>query len=261
MHAHIEGDGPAVVLLHGQPGSHRDWRRVTKRLKRTHRVIAVDRSGYGDASREQAGGFADNADDLAQLLDEHGIDRVTVVGHSWGGGAALAFAQRHPQRVAALVLVAAAGTSEALTPGDTILGWPVLGPVVAFGLFRHIAPRFARWWPRFAGSRLSPAHSAEVASEVRTWRRRPTWRSFLTEQRAMLRETAEVEERLGDVAVPTTVVVGDRDRVIRASAGERLAEGIPGARVRVVEGAGHLLPLERPDVLAEAIRDASASGG
>lgn len=257
MRAHVEGEGPAVVLLHGQPGSHRDWRRVTKRLRRTHRVIAVDRSGYGDAARDRAGGFADNADDLALLLDEYGVDQATVVGHSWGGGAALSFAQRHPQRVAALVLVAAVGTSEALTPGDTVLGLPVLGPLAAFAFFRHIAPRLARRWARMSGSTLSPAHSAELVSEVRTWRARPVWRSFLTEQRAMLRETAGVEERLGDVGVPTTVVMGDRDRVIRTSAGERLAALIPGARVTVVAGAGHLLPLERPDELAEAIRTAA----
>lgn len=257
MRAHVVGDGPAVVLLHGQPGSHRDWRRVTKRLAGDHRVIAVDRPGYGAARDEPPGGFADNADDLARLLDRYGVEQATVVGHSWGGGAALSFAQRHPERVAALVLVAAAGTNDALSFGDTVLGLPVVGPLLALVTLRHVAPRFARWWVRLSGSSLSPAHSAEMASEVRTWRRRAPWRAFLAEQRAMLRETAEVEEHLGEVHVPTTVVYGDRDRVVRASVGERLAALIPGARVRVVAGAGHLLPIERPDALAEAIRDAA----
>jgi pimeloyl-ACP methyl ester carboxylesterase len=257
VRAHVAGDGPPVVLLHGQPGSHRDWRRVTKRLARTHRVYAVDRPGYGDAGSERPGGFADNADDLARMLDDYGVERATVVGHSWGGGAALAFAQRHPDRVAALVLVAAAGTNEALSTGDTVLGWPVLGPLLAFGAFRHLAPRFPRLWRRLSGSRLSPRHSAEVDSEVRSWGRTPLWRTFLAEQRAMLRETAEVEERLGEVTVPTTVVVGERDRVIPSAAGAHLASAIPGATVRVVKGAGHLLPVERPDALADAIRDAA----
>ncbi|MDQ1710884.1 MAG: hypothetical protein QOE45_334 [Frankiaceae bacterium] len=256
MRAHIAGDGPAVVLLHGQPGSHRDWRRVTTRLSRTHRVFAVDRSGYGDAAREEPGGFAANADDLVRLLDEHGIDRATVVGHSWGGGAALSFAQRHPERVAALVLVAAAGTSDALSVGDAFLGLPVVGPLVALGMFRYVAPRFARTWLRLSGSRLSPAHSAESAAEVRAWRGRPMWRTFLAEQRAMLREAAGVAEHLGDVTAPTTVVIGDRDRVVRPRVGESLAAAIPGAHVRHVPGGGHLLPLEHPDALAEAIRAA-----
>ena len=254
MRAHVAGEGPAVVLLHGQPGSHRDWRRVTKRLARTHRVIAVDRPGYGDAARERPGGFADNADDLARLLDEHGIDQATVVGHSWGGGAALSFAQRYPQRVAALVLVAAAGTTEALTPGDAVLGAPVLGPLLALGFFRY-ASRLARLVPRLTGSRLSPAHAAEVRESMRRSSR--TWRSFVTEQRAMLREAPEVSSHLGDVTAPTTVVYGDRDRVVPPSVGERLAEALPNARVHRVEGAGHLLPIEHPDALAEAIRRAT----
>jgi 3-oxoadipate enol-lactonase len=256
MRAHIAGQGPPVVLLHGQPGSHRDWRRVTKRLIPTHRVIAVDRAGYGDASRERAGGFADTADDLARLLDEQGIERATVVGHSWGGGAALSFAQRHPDRVAALVLVAAAGTTEALSLGDSLLGLPVVGPLAAFGVFRWGAPRLVRPWLRLRRSRLSPAHSAEVVAEVRTWRWRPTWRSFLTEQRALLREAPDVSERLGDVAAPTTVVVGERDRVVRPSVGEHLAAAIPGAQVHRIAGAGHMLPQEHPDELAAAIRAA-----
>jgi pimeloyl-ACP methyl ester carboxylesterase len=256
MQAHIAGDGPAVVLLHGQPGSHRDWRRVTKRLSRTHRVFAVDRAGYGDASREQPGGFADNADELVRLLDEHGIDRATVVGHSWGGGAALSFAQRHPERVAALVLVAAAGTSDALSAGDAFLGLPVVGPLVALGMIRYVAPRFAGTWLRMSGSRLSPAHSAESAAEVRTWRRRPPWRAFLAEQRAMLREAPGLGEHLGDVTAPTTVVIGERDRVVRPHVGESLAAAIPGSHIRRVPGAGHLLPLEHPDALTDAIRAA-----
>jgi pimeloyl-ACP methyl ester carboxylesterase len=259
MRAHVAGAGPAVVLLHGQPGSHRDWRRVTRRLARTHRVIAVDRPGYGDASRERARGFAGNADDLAELLDEYGVERATVVGHSWGGGAALSFAVRHPDRVAALVLVAAVGTSEALSAGDTVLGLPVLGPLIALGFFRYVAPRFARLWVR-RGTGMSAADARAVTDEVRSWRRRPTWRTFLTEQRAMLREAEEVEERLGDVTAPTTVVVGDRDRVVRPEVGERIAAAIPNARVRIVPGGGHLLPFEHPDALADAIRDAIPPG-
>lgn len=258
MRAHVAGEGPAVVLLHGQPGSHRDWRRVTKRLARTHRVLAVDRSGYGAASREPAGGFADNADDLARLLDEYGIDRATVVGHSWGGGAALSFAERHPERVAALVLVAAAGTSEALSAGDTVLGLPVIGPLFALAFFRYIAPRFVRLWVRIAGTRLSPAHAAEMSDEVRSWRRRPTWRSFLTEQRAMLREAPGVQQHLGDVTAPTTVVVGGRDKVVRPEVGERLAAAIPGARLTRLPDAGHLIPQEHPDLLVRTIRDAAS---
>jgi pimeloyl-ACP methyl ester carboxylesterase len=241
------------VLLHGQPGSHRDWRRVTKRLVRTHRVLAVDRDGYGDASDDPAGGFADNADALARLLDVYGIDRATVVGHSWGGGAALSFAQRHPARVAALVLVAAAGTTDALSPGDALLGAPVLGPMLAYGFFR-CAARLRRLVPRLTGSRLSPAHSAEVAESMR--RSRWTWRSFVTEQRALLREAPGVEEHLGDITAPTTVVVGDRDRVVRREVGEHLAARLPNSRIHVVTGAGHLLPIEHPDALAAAIRDA-----
>jgi pimeloyl-ACP methyl ester carboxylesterase len=78
-----------VVLLHGQPGSAADWQQVASRLPEALRVVALDRPGYG-ASRQGAGGFAVNARAVLAELDARGIERAVLVGHSYGGGVALA---------------------------------------------------------------------------------------------------------------------------------------------------------------------------
>ena len=96
-----------VVLLHGQPGSGADWQQVADRLPDGLGVLAPDRPGYG-ASPQPAGGFAAGARAVVAEMDSRGIDRAVLVGHSYGGGVALATAQRAPERVEALILLASA---------------------------------------------------------------------------------------------------------------------------------------------------------
>lgn len=259
MRGVLDGDsGPVVVLLHGQPGGALDWAPVVARLRGDHRVLAVDRPGYASAGGADATGFRGNADGLAELLDTLGVEEATVVGHSWGGGVALAFALRHPQRVAGLVLVSAVGSPSALSRLDTVLAAPVLGAAVSLVVYRLLAPRVVRRWLRRVGGGLDPDHAAAIAADVSAWRRQPTWRSVLVEQRAMVRRTARLWGQLSDVAVPTTVLVGTDDTTVPPRAAADLAGRIPGARLHAVPGGTHRLPQEQPDVVAAAVRAMTA---
>jgi pimeloyl-ACP methyl ester carboxylesterase len=251
MEAVDEGDGPPVLLLHGQPGWRHDWDAVMARLLPTHRVIVPDRPGYG-LTGGAAHGIAANADDAVALLDRLGIARVTVAGHSWGGGVALSMAERHPDRVHALVLVASIGVESALGPLDRVLAAPVAGDALAwvgfhvFGrllLIRRVQSVVAAIEPRLG-------HVAAVADH---WRTGPVWRTFVAEQRAMVAETPALAAGLGSVRVPTTVLVGTRDAIIPPASSEELARAIPGAELERIARHGHLLLLEAPERVADAI--------
>ncbi|MFL5886032.1 MAG: alpha/beta fold hydrolase, partial [Thermoleophilaceae bacterium] len=91
-----DGSGPAVLLVHGQPGTGADWAGVARALRDRFRVIVPDRPGYGSTGG-RAAGIADNADALAGMLVDRGVDSAIVAGHSWGAGVAIALAERHPQ--------------------------------------------------------------------------------------------------------------------------------------------------------------------
>ena len=101
------GAGPAVLLVHGQPGSRADWLGLVPLLSEDFRVLSVDRPGYGTSGGE-AVGLLENAEQLGKLLVERNALGATVVGHSLGAGIALAMAERS-LGVGALVLVGAAG--------------------------------------------------------------------------------------------------------------------------------------------------------
>ena len=101
------GDGPAVLFIHGLTNSSRSWARLVDTLNMDHRILAPDLYGHGASARPMGDySLSAHAATLRDLLDRLGIDQVTLVGHSLGGGIALQFCYLFPERVSRLVLVA-----------------------------------------------------------------------------------------------------------------------------------------------------------
>lgn len=250
------GAGPPVVLLHGQPGDHHDWDDVVAALGGGVRTLAPDRPGYGRTGGP-AGGFAANADALVGLLDERGLPGATLVGHSWGGGVAIAAAVRHPARVSGLVLVSSVGGDRSGSTLDRVLGAPVVGPMLAFGGLAALRAARVR---RLLAPVTAPGNPAAMESLPAGWL--SSWRSFVAEERGMLRELPALAGGLAGVVAPAVVVIGGADRVVPPASQERLAASLPGAQAVRVPGCGHLLPREAPDAVAAAIvQVALGSGG
>jgi len=216
------------------------------------RVIAPDRPGYGTTGG-RAIGIQANAELAMGLLDRLQIDRAVLVGHSWGGGIALAAALESPQRLCALVLVGPLAPTVLPSRLDRVFANRVIGPP---------ATRFG-FWGAGLGLTLPPlrrlAHIAAPAVEAERlkriaveWRDAGVWRSFHAEQRAFVEEMPALARRIPSLRVPTTIVTGNRDRICPPSQARKLASDLPNAKLIEVRG-GHLLPQQRPNVVADAI--------
>src|SRR5580693_5906174 len=244
-----------LVLLHGQPGSPADWQLVAGRLPAPLHAVAADRPGYG-SSRLPAGGFAVNARAVLDDLDSHGIARAVLVGHSYGGGVALSAASLAPGRVAAVVLLASVGPG-CVTGWDRLLAAPGAGRLCALVAWR-LTPWMAR--ARLAGIARRRGRPLRPDEHV-NWQiwgyagdgHLPLWNTFLTEQRALLRELDELEDALASVRAPVLVLADPQDSVVPFETARRLARALPHARLQLVEGAGHHLPRRAPAVVADAI--------
>ena len=248
-------DGHELVLLHGQPGSRADWQLLAGRMPAPLHAVATDRPGYG-ASRLPAGGFAANARAVLADLDSRGITRAVLVGHSYGGGVALSAASMAPGRVEAVVLLASVGPG-CLTIWDRLLAAPGAGPLCA-----QVAWRLTPWIARarlaaIARRRGRPLRLDEHVN-WQVWGHpahgyRPLWRTFLTEQRALMRELDELEHAIASVQAPVLVLADPKDTVVPFRTACRLARALPDARLMLVEGAGHHLPRRAHMVVADAI--------
>lgn len=254
------GGETAVVLLHGQPGTAGDWQWVLPLLEGRYTVVVPDRPGYGRTGGA-ATGFAGNADALAGLLDRLGLAQAVVVGHSWGGGVAVAFAGAHPERTKAMVLVSSVGPGGHLGWDDRLLALPVLGEALAAGVIGAAGYLLGRSRIQaVADRRLSGRARDAVASLTRlTGGGSAVWRSFVAEQRALVDELDQLSGVLGGIAVPTAVVHGRRDRLVPADVARANASAIPRSSLHILDGVGHLIPHDRPDAVAAAVDEVAAA--
>ena len=244
-------------MLHGQPGSGADWQQVAGLLPPALGVVALDRPGYG-ASRKPAGGFAYGARAVLAELDARGIGQAVLAGHSYGGGVALSVAALAPERVEALVLLASVGPG-CLTGWDRLLAAPVTGEVCAV----------TAWWltPWLARARLAALARRRgrpiTAGEDVNWHiwghahhdHGPLWRSFLTEQRALVHELPGLIASLPRVVQPVLLIADPHDTLIPVSTTHQLAAALPDTRVQLVSQIGHHLPRRGAPQIATAITD------
>jgi pimeloyl-ACP methyl ester carboxylesterase len=252
------GRGDPVLLVHGQPGLGSDWERVAERLS-DHRLLIVDRPGYGQ-SGDKTLSIEGNAEVLGDLVAELGAAPATVVGHSYGGGVAILLAARRPELVSGLVLVGSIGRADSVNGLDRVLAAPVVGEVVsAAGLLI-----LGRLLPRLRHVARSRHHAAidwlraslpdERYEPVSSQLGRRVWRSFVAEQRTLLREIGAVESALGSVRAPTVVISGAWDVVVAPSVSASIAASISGSELVSVARTGHFVPRDAPEVVASAVR-------
>lgn len=248
------GPGPAVVLLHGQPGSAHDWQWVLPGLDGKYAVVAPDRPGYGRTGGP-ATDLAGNVAAVIALLDEQGVDRAVVVGHSWAGAVALLAAATRSERVSGLVLVSSVGPGEHIGWDDRLLAVPVLGELIAATTIGGLGlvlgrSRIQALAERRLGGR---ARDAVVALTRLTAGGSSVWRSFVHEQRTLIDQLERLGPVLPHISVPVAVVHGRSDRLVPPAVAQSNASAIPGATLDLVEGVGHLIPHDRPERVVAAI--------
>ena len=251
-------DGPPVVLVHGFGGSTYSWRLTVPALAAAgYRVVALDLANFGLATKrwELDASHPAQARHVLAVMDELGIGRAVVVGHSMGGSVVAHLALTAPERVAGLVLVDAA-----VVPAGS--GRGLAGELVAGALrvdpFRRLARQVVRrvvdedrLTEILASAYSDPAFvTPEVADGYLDQIRTEDWDLALM---AVIRDQGRnaLPAQLGTVTVPTLVVWGAVDPWIALARGEALAAAIPGARLVAIPGAGHL-PFEEDPAAFEA---------
>ncbi len=245
------GEGPPVLFVHGLSGSWPNWLEQLPVFARTHRVIALDLPGFGNSPMPtwdiSISAYARTLDALLDALD---VDAAAVVGNSMGGFVSAELAINFPQRVERLVLVSAAGLSTYHDPRGTralarlrrmerLVGAQV-GWVASHA---DLVARRARL--RDATFGLVARHPSRLPAALVAEQLRGAGKpGFLQGLHANL--DYDFSHRLPEIACPTLIVWGDRDRVITARDADRFAELIPGARKVLFEDTGHVAMLERP---------------
>ncbi len=236
-----------LMCLHGISSNSASWRYQLAGLSDRYRVIAWDAPGYG-GSDDPPGGYPLSwlSDSLADLLDELGLEKVVVVGLSMGGVVAQEFAGHYPARLSALVLADTNTGGGARPPDERKARLDARLKAIETLTPREIARQRA---PALLSPQAPPALLAEVEDMIA--RLHPVG----YRQAAIALDGADTRPVLAQIAVPTLVLWGEHDSITPRPEAQTLYEGIPQAQFEIIQGAGHLSNLEKPERFNQALRD------
>ncbi|MEU4092396.1 alpha/beta fold hydrolase [Streptomyces sp. NPDC026673] len=234
-------DAPVLVLGPSLGTTWHMWDRQIPELTRHWRVLRYDLPGHGGAPADPAASTDELADRLLRTLDEAGVERFGYAGCAFGGAIGTRLALRAPQRLASLALISSAarfGTPDA---------WRQLGVVVRANGLEQIARSAPERWFAPAFQAAQPAivdWAVQMARAVDP-------ECYIAACEALAAHDARAE--LGGIAVPTLVLGGAEDQVTPPADARALVAGIPDARLAVVPGASHLVPVEQPAAVGELL--------
>lgn len=245
LELHVEqrgAGGPTLVFLHYWGGSSRTWQHVVDALSPDYRTVAIDQRGWGKSAAPEAGyALSDLADDVLAVLDALGLESYILVGHSMGGKAAQLAASRRPRGLAGLVLVAPAPPTPLALPLDARQGM-----VHAYDSRESIVATVQQV---LAPNGLSDGDLDTVIADslAGAGPAKAAWPLATSQE--------DITAAVPKIDVPVIVISGEHDRVDPPEVLRRaLLPRIPQARLAVLPGRGHLLPLEAPADLTSIIK-------
>jgi pimeloyl-ACP methyl ester carboxylesterase len=240
----FDSSQPTIVLLHGAGLDHTTWALHSRWFAHHgYGVLAPDLPGHGRSAGAPLPAIADMADWTAGLLDAAGVAKARLVGHSMGSLIALETAARHPAKVSALGLI---GTAATMMVGPELLN--------AAEANDHGAVDMVSIWglgyQAELGGSLAPGLWMHGGAQRVLEQGRP---GVLFNDLSACNAYRNALAAAAKITVPTTLVLGERDMMTPAKAGQALAAALPNSRTVVLRGAGHMMMAERPDELLAAL--------
>jgi len=230
-----EGVGDPLVLIHAGIADARMWQPQVDRFAGEWRMVRPDLRGFGKTAHSE-GGYR-HATDLVELFDDLGLPSAVVVGASMGGGVAIDFVLEEPDLVRGLVLIGPTYDGFHFLDEELFDQWRLLTDIYEAGRLDEAAALEADIW---LGMNASPEVKRAVIEMVR-----------LSYDHGEIEEKeidSPASQRLGELKIPTLIVLGEVDRIDIARASDELINSIPHARLVTMPGAAHLPNLEQPDV-------------
>ena len=227
---------PPLVLIHGAGGTHLHWPPELRRMEGVE-VFGIDLPGHGRSEGQPEKSIEGYASRLTEWMDALGLNRAVLIGHSMGGGISLTLSMQAPERVAGMVLVGS-GAKLRVHP-------QILSLTETEGSFQQAAELITTWaFSTHTGARikeLALSRMMEVPAHV-----------MHADFQAC--DRFDMMDILSEIMVPTLVICGLQDQLTPAKFSRYLADQLPNATLELVEGAGHMVMLEKPEALVGPLR-------
>jgi pimeloyl-ACP methyl ester carboxylesterase len=257
LHFVIKGSGRPVVLIHGNPGSCQDWAQLYGPLAKHYCGFAFDRPGHGHSDRPNHRPIT--VDVQAQMLHtalrELNVVQPILVGHSWGGSLALAYALEFQEDISGMVLLAPAAyeSDDGVSFLTKLPALPVIGDLINFIFTPLLGASVVRedLQKAFSPDPVPKHYLRQVLSE---WTRPKKVKWYSVDDALLNTSLPTFTDRYSDIRVPVVIITGDSDLIVPAKENaHRLYGALPHAELVVLEKTGHQIPFTRPDAVVDAI--------
>lgn len=260
MHLHYEeqGNGETLLLLHGLGESSFTWRYLVDDLAKQYRVITLDMKGFGKSPKPKDGRYSiyDQAIIVKQFIEQQQLDKFTLIGHSFGGGVALALtlmAEHETWDIERLVLIDAAAYKQNLPSMLRDLAKPMVGDI---GIYMISPTKQAKQAYKFAFYNDMKIPSEGIKEYARNLMSPRSRYVFLQSTKQLIPEDIEaVSRQYSQLKQPTLIIWGYHDAVVHRRNAKRLHHDLANSTLKIIPNAGHMPQEETPEQVLSLIRD------
>ncbi len=253
------GSGDPIIFLHGLGASLYTWHNMKAPLEGDYKLFLIDLKGFGQSPKPRDNRYSiqGQADLVYELILEHDLKKLTVVGNSYGGAVSLLLAIRlcaeNPNRLAKLILVDSAGYDELLPWFVKLLRTPVLGCLVVHLLPNKIMAKTVLTESYYDNKLITDAQVEAYAEPMGM--KNGKYALLKAAEQAIPKDIDKVIAKYPTISVPTLIIWGDKDKVIPIKIGEKLDKAIPCSKLTTIANTGHIPQEETPIPTVELIKD------
>ncbi len=253
------GEGDPVLLIHGFGASSYSWRHIIEPLAQKYRVITIDLKGFGESPkpRDNAYSVYEQARLVRNFILENDLKNFHIIGHSYGGGVALAtsifLVSSHPNLQRSLVLIDSIAYPQELPGFVKILATPVLGPLVIYAIPNSIQVKSLLKKVYFNDAMIPQSAIDHYAKNLS----KPNAKyATLASVRQMLPEDLQqFSENYASLTLPTLIIWSSNDEIVPLAIGERLHENLPNSKLIVLSDVGHAVQEEEPSLVLPYLQE------
>jgi len=256
---HEKGKGKPLIMIHGLGASSFTWRKIAPELAKKHRVIAIDLKGFGQSDKPLDGRYSifDQAELVNDYIVRNGLEDATLVGHSYGGGVALAVALKQmdagQENIKRLVLIDSIAYRQPLPFFFRLLRVPVLGELGLSLVPPEVQMERALAVAYYQDGDVTQETVNNYASALHSEGGRHAL--LYTIDNLDPAQADEISQRYKSLTLPSLVLWCDRDKIVPLKIGRRLASDLPNARLKILRNCGHIPHEEQPAETLTSIRN------
>jgi pimeloyl-ACP methyl ester carboxylesterase len=253
-----QGKGSPLLLIHGFGASTYTWRNIAPELARNHRVITVDLKGFGQSDKPFDGRYSvfDQAELLAQLIEDRDLRNLTIIGHSFGGGVALRLAlqanERLSGRISKLVLLDTIAYPQNVPVFFRMLNMPLFSQLGVRMVPPSVQTRVALQIAYLDDSKIDDSEVDTYAAPLKTAAGK---HAIIHSARQIVpADLEEIAKRYNSVKLPTLILWCDHDRIVPLEVGIKLRRNLPNSTLRLVQDCGHMPQEEQPEATLSLLK-------